>query len=306
MFVIDPRPYQAALDQARAQLSQADAALGKTRLDVARYTPLAAEGAISQEELDNAVQANRANEAQVEAARAALEEAELNLGWTKIQSPIDGIAGIALAQIGDLINESSVMTTVSQVDPIKVVFPISEGEYLTFAQRRSKAGGDAPEHQDLLTLVLGDGSVYPSLGRILHTDRQVDVKTGTITIEAMFLNPGNLLRPGQYAKVRAVTDTRQGALVVPQRAVQEFQGSYQVAVVGRDNKVEIRTVTPGQRAENLWVIDSGLKPGERVVVEGLQKVKNGITVNPKPAPAGSQNAPGSKGGAITTSPDSGK
>jgi RND family efflux transporter MFP subunit len=305
LFVIDPRPYQAALAQASAQLSQAEADLGKTKLDVARYSPLAAEGAVSQEELDNAVQSNQANAAAVEAARAAVEIAQLNLDWTQIRCPIDGVAGLATAQIGDLIGQNSAMTTVSQLDPIKAVFPISEAEYLKFAARRIARHGQGDEHADELTLVLGDGTIYPRQGGFLHADRQVDVKTGTITVEAVFPNPDHLLRPGQYARVRGVTDTVRGAVVVPQRAVQELLGTSQVAVVGADNKVELRAVSPGIRTGSLWVLDQGVKPGEHVIVEGLQKVKAGMVVRPKPAPAAPEDSPAAGETAATTAFDSG-
>ena len=285
MFTIDPREYQAALEQAQGALGQAEANLGKTQLDVARFTPLAKEGAISQQELDNAVQANQANKASVEAARAAVDNAKLNLGWTKVTAPISGIAGISVAQIGDLVTPSTLLTTISQVDPIKVYYPISEQEYLHFARRIHEIdegrGGERPP----LELILADGSIYPERGKFTFADRQVNLQTGTITMQALFPNPGNILRPGQYAKVRVSPDLQKGALLVPQRAVQELQGIYQVAVVGPDNVVQIRTVKPGERVGSLWIINEGLKLGERLVVEGLQKVRNGLTVNPKPVPA---------------------
>jgi len=283
LFAIDPRPYQAALDQAKGELGRAEAAFTKSRQDVARYTPLAAQGAISQQELDNAIQASRATRAAVDAARANVEKARLDLDWTQLKSPIDGIAGISVAQVGDLISESSVLTTVSQIDPIKVSSNISEQEYLRLADRIQL---DKPNQEaTTLELILADGNVHAHGGKVSVVNRQVDVKTGTMTIVSLFPNPGYRLRPGQYAKVRAATETRQGALLVPQRSVQEIQGTYQVAVVGADNKVAMRTVTPGPRVGNQWVIDEGLEPGERVIVEGLQKVRDGVTVNPKPATA---------------------
>jgi membrane fusion protein (multidrug efflux system) len=289
LFVIDPRPYQAALDQAKGDLGRSEAQLTKAQQDVTRYTPLAAEQAISQEELDNAIQASRAAKAAVDSGRAAVEKAQLNLDWTQVKSPIDGIAGIAVAQIGDLVSENTLLTTVSQVDPIKVSFPISEQEYLRIA---SGIDLNDPKPRDSnLELILADGSVYPERGRASVANREVDIKTGTMTIQALFPNPRNLVRPGQYAKVRATTETRQGALLVPQRAVQELQGTQQVAVVGADNTVAMRTVKAGARVGDLWVIDEGLKPGERIVVEGLQKVREGATVNPKSAePAASAKA----------------
>ena len=294
LFSIDPRPYQAALDQAKGDLGRAEAALGKTQLDVSRYTPLAKEGAISQQELDNAIQANRGNQAAVEAARAAVKQAELNLEWTQVKAPIDGIAGISIAQIGDLIEANTLLTTVSRVDPIKVTFPISEREYLKFADRVAtamQAEKRAEPHGPPLELVLADGRVYPEQGGFALPDREVDVKTGTITVVSYFPNPNNILRPGLYAKARAVTDTKKNALLVPQRAVQELQGTYRLAVVSPDNKVELRTVKAGERVGNLWIIDERLNPGDRVVVEGLQKVRDGMTVSPKPVPPEPETPP---------------
>jgi len=283
LFTIDPRTYQAALADAKGQLERAQAQLSKTEQDVARYKPLAKEGAISQQELDNAVQANRAARAQVDSARANVEQANLNLGWTEVTSPIDGIAGLAQAQVGDLIQPSTLMTTVSQLDPIRVDVPISEREYLKFANRIEQiAEGERSKEQHPLELILADGSIYPEPGRSALADRQVDVKTGTITVVSYFANPKNLLRPGQFAKVRAVTDVRKGALLVPQRAVLQQQGQYLVAVVGADNKVEMRLVQVGERTGNQWIVTEGLKAGERIVAEGLEKVRPGITVSPKP------------------------
>ena len=286
LFTIDSRTYVAALDQAKGDLARAEANLGKTQLDVNRYTPLAKEGAISQQELDNAVQAHQANKASVDTARAAVKQAELNLGWTQIRSPIDGIAGIADAQIGDLIQPNTLLTTVSRVDPIKVTFPMSEKEYLKFADRIAsamQAEQRAQPHGPPLELILGDGSVYPERGGFALPDREVNSKLGTISVVSYFPNPKNMLRPGLYAKVRTVTDTKKGALLVPQRAVQELQGTYRLAVVGADNKVALRTVKVGERIGNLWIIEEGIKPDERVIVEGVQKVKDGIPVVPKPA-----------------------
>lgn len=288
LFRIDPRPYVAALDQAKGDLGRAQAQLTKSEQDVRRYTPLAAEGAISQQELDNAVQANRAAKAAVESAKANVEKAQLDLDWTEIRSPIDGVAGIATTNIGDLISESTVLTTVSQLDPVRVSFNISEQEYLRFAAagRVSQPGerpGDAP-----LELILADGSIHPERGRAIAANRQVDIKTGTMTILGIFPNPTQLLRPGQFAKVRATIETRRGALLVPQRSVQEVQGTHLVAVVGADNKVAMRSVAVGPRVGNLWVIDKGVQLGERVIVDGAQKVRDGVTVNPKPAAAVAQ------------------
>ncbi|HJT22461.1 MAG TPA: efflux RND transporter periplasmic adaptor subunit [Nitrospira sp.] len=288
LFKIDPRPYQASYDQMKGELARAEATYKKAQLDVARDTPLAKQGAVSQKELDDSIQAHAATKASVFAAKANLDKAKLNLDWTNIESPIAGVTGIANAQIGDLVMENTVLTTVSQVDPIKVLFPINEKMYLQFAERIQKAvadpRGDNPNRPEL-ELILADGSVYPHKGKASLPDRQIDVKTGTITIVAYFPNPGNVLRPGQYAKVRTVIEKLPGALVIPQRAVQELQGMYQVAVVEAENKIAIRTVKPGVRIGTQWVITSGLKPGEQVVVEGLQKVRSGIVVSPKPVPA---------------------
>ena len=285
LFQIDDREYKAALDQALGTLAQWQAALKKNQLDVARYTPLAAKGAVSTEEVDDAVQAARGSQAQVEAAQAAVETAKLNLGWTKVFAPIDGIAGIAPVQVGDLVTPSTLLTTVSQLDPIKVTFPISEQEYLRFADRikEHQRTGRAKDEPDV-ELVLADGSAYRYPGRFYVANRQVDIQTGTIQIQALFPNRDDILRPGQYAKVRAATRVRTAALLVPQRAVQETQGQYQVAVVGPDNKVAFRTVKPSEQVGSLWIIDEGLKSGDSVVTEGLQKIKDGVVVNPKAAP----------------------
>ena len=295
LFKIDSRTYQASFDQMKGELARAEAAYKKTQLDVARDTPLAKQGAVSQKELDDSVQANEANKASVYAARANLEKAKLSLDWTSIVAPVDGVAGISNAQIGDLIMENTVMTTVSQVDPIKVLFPISEKMYLRFAERIQKAAADPVAHESgrmQLELILADGSVYPHKGKAALPDRQVDVKTGTITIVSYFPNPGNVLRPGQYAKVRAVLETLHDAVVIPQRAVHELQGIHQVAVVEVDNKIAIRKVQPGVRIGSQWVITSGLNGGESVVVEGLQKVRSGLVVSPKPLPEEPAAAPG--------------
>jgi membrane fusion protein (multidrug efflux system) len=294
LFQIDPRSYRAALDQARGDLGRAKAALTKSRQDVARYTPLAAEGAVSQQELDNAIQATLANEASVQGAQAAVEKAELDLTFTSIRSPIDGVAGVARAQLGNLVgpNDPEPLTTVSQLDPIRVSFPLSEREYLRFSAAIREAvatGGKGREGR--LELILADGSSWPHRGRAVPAAAGVDPSTGTILIRGEFANPDHILRTGQYARVRAVAEVREGALVVPQRAVSELQGVFQVAVVGSDNKVAMRVVQPGPRHESDQVIEKGLQAGERVVAEGLQKVRDGALVNPRtasevaPAPA---------------------
>jgi membrane fusion protein (multidrug efflux system) len=309
LFEIDPRPFQAALNEAKGRQAQAEsgvqqaagnlaqnqARLGKAELDVKRYAPLAKTKAISQQEMDNAVQSRLEVQAAVEAslagietakasvvaAKAAVYDAEVKLGFTSISSPIDGIAGLARIQVGDLVSPAGLpLTTVSTLDPIKAYFTISEQEYL--AQQR--AGGPDKWAKNL-DLVLADGSVYARKGTFFMADRQVDVGTGALRIAALFPNPGNVLRPGQYGRVRAVMGVRKDAAVVPQRAVIELQGSYQVAVVGGDNKVTIRTVRMAERSGSMWVVEEGLRPGERVIVEGLQKVRSGAVVNPKTAAA---------------------
>jgi membrane fusion protein (multidrug efflux system) len=298
MFTIDERQYKASADQARGTLAQAQANLSKSRLDVEKYAPLVKEGAVSQQEYDNAVQTNRANEAAVQAAQASLEQASLNLGWAQVRSPISGIAGLAVAQVGDLVDTNTQLTTVSQIDPIKVVFPISENEYLFVAKKTmSSAGkaavkpredeeGDAP----FLTLVLNDGTEFPHKGRISVADNQIDPRTGTITINGIFPNPDLLLRPGQYARVRANVKTLKGVVMVPAKAVMEVQSETLVVVVGADNKADFRKVKCGDTVEGLRAVTEGLKTGEKVVVEGLMKVKPGITVKPSAAAAGQAGA----------------
>ncbi len=283
LYKLDPRQYQADLDKALGDLAQAKANLARSQLNEAKYQPLVAVGAVSRREYDDTVQEVRANEAAVEAAKGAVAAARLNLEWTTINSPVEGVAGITQAQIGDLISPATVMTTVSQVNPIKVYFPISEQEYLKFADgiERFRRTGDAST-APVLELILANGDVYPRQGKPSAVNRQVETQTGAIQVESLFDNPDNLLRPGQFARIRAVTETLTGALVVPQRAVQEVQGSYQLAVVKPDDTVQIRGVKVGPRYEALWVITDGVKAGERVIVEGLQKVRDGVKVQAKP------------------------
>jgi len=285
LFEIDPRPFQAALDRAKGELAQAKAQLGKSTIDVERDTPLAAQKAVPKEKLDNEIQAKLAAEAAVASGEAAVERAELDLGWTKVTSLVDGIAGIAEVQMGNLVGPMAPMTrltSVSQVDPIKVYFPVSEQEYLR-AKHLSSTGRPMELFDSSPELILADGTVYPHKGKILLTDRQVDTNTGTIRLVAAFPNPGNILRPGQYGRVRIRTSTKKGALLVPQRAVKELQGGYQIALVGADNKAIIRSVKTGEKVGTMWVIDDGLKPDDQVVVEGVEKVKDGTPVVPKPA-----------------------
>jgi RND family efflux transporter MFP subunit len=284
LFEIDPRPFKAALDRAKGDLAQAQAQLGKSTLDVERDTPLAKARAIAQSQLDNEIQARLGAQAAVESNRAMVEQAELNFEWTKVTSLVDGIAGIAQVQIGNLVGANSVLTSVSQVDPIKAYFPISEQAYV-LAQEQSSAVSSKHDIRffgSSLELILTDGSIYPRKGKILLADRQVDPSTGTIRIVAAFPNPGNVLRPGQYGRVHVETNMKRGALLIPQSAVAQSQGSYQVAVIGGDHKVSMRAVRPGETVGKMWVIDSGLKPGEQIVVEGLQKLREGILVIPKP------------------------
>jgi RND family efflux transporter MFP subunit len=298
LFQIDPRPFQAALDQAQGQLAQATATLanaeavqGRTELDVKRYTPLAKEQAASQQDLDNAVQNNLAAIATVETAKAqiqtyeaAVETAKINLDFTRLIAPIDGIAGHALLQVGALVSPSSgAVTTVSTVNPIKAYFNPSESQYLDWHRRfPTQTALEAADKGLHLQLILANGSTYSQEGTFYFADRQVDESTGSIRITALFPNPGNILRPGGYARVRAVVRQQHDALLVPQRAVTELQGGYQVAVVGADNKVSIRTVQVGDRVGSDWIISEGLKPGERVVAEGVQKVRPGAQVKPTP------------------------
>jgi membrane fusion protein, multidrug efflux system len=275
MFQLDPRQTRASVEQAQGQLERANAALAQAQIDVKRYTPLVAEKAVSQAELDKAKSMERAGTAEVAAAQAVLDNAKLNSGWATVSSPISGIAGVAKVGVGDLMTPSTVMTTVSAVDPIYVDFSISEQDYLRF--NREKSGRAAGRN---LVLILGDASVFAHRGHALLVNREVDSHTGTIQVRAQFSNPGNVLRPGQYARVRAVTEERKNALLVPQRAISEVQGIYQVGVVGSDNKVALRTVKPGPQFGDMWVIESGLQLGDQVVVDGLQRIRDGMTVAP--------------------------
>ena len=293
LFEIDPRPFQAALDLAEGQLAQATAQLAnaeavqvRTQLDVERYTPLAKEQAASQQDLDNATQNNLAAKAtvatakaQIKTAEAAVETAKLNLGFTRLTAPISGIAGQAQLQVGALVNTSSTpVTTVSTLDPIRDYFTVSEQDYIEL--QKQFASSDRQRWK--LQLILADGTIYPHEGAFYFAGRAVDQNTGAIQLAALFPNPGNVLRPGQYGKVRAVVRIEKGALLVPQPAVAELQGNYQVDVVGEDGKIAIRPVKVGDRIGTMWIIQDGLKPGERVVAEGQQTLLPGMTVQPKP------------------------
>ena len=298
LFQIDPRPFQAAVDQAQGQLAQAKATLAnaeavqvRTQLDVNRYTPLAREQAASQQDLDNAIQNNLAAKATVQTAQAqiqtfeaSVETAKINLEFTRLIAPIDGIAGQATLQVGALVNPASgPVTSVSTVNPIKVYFTVGEPQYLAWRKRFPTEETRIEADKNLkLQLILADGSAYPFEGTFYFADRQVNEGTGAIRIAGLFNNPANILRPGGYGKVRAVIRTEQNAIVIPQRAVTELQGNYQVAVVNADNTVAIRTIKVGDRIDSGWVIPEGLKPGETVVAEGVQKVRQGAHVVSKP------------------------
>jgi RND family efflux transporter MFP subunit len=298
LFDIDPRPFQAALDQAdgqlaqaRGQLEQARAQLRLAEINVQRDQPLAAARAIAQSQLDTEVQAKaqaqgliQTDEASIKAAQAAVEQAQLNLGFTKVHSLISGIAGIAAVQIGNLVGPATVLTTVSQVNPIKAYFSISEQEYLALAHRIGSGTPDLLRHANTvpLQLTLANGSVYPHQGRIVFADRQVDTTTGTIRIVGAFPNPGNYLRPGQFGRIRAMTTLHKNALLVPQKAVSEIQGRYQVDVVTPANRIAIHNIETGDRVGDLWIVSSGLSPGDRVVSVGVSKVRDGMPVSPVP------------------------
>jgi len=275
MFQLDQRQAQAAVQQAQGRLERARASLAQAQIDVRRYTPLVAQKAVSQAELDKAQSMERAATAEVDADQAVLDNAKLNLGWTTVTSPISGIAGISKVGVGDLMTPTTIMTTVSDINPINVDFSIAEQDYMRFT--REKTGRDAGRS---LQLILGDGAVFPERGRALLVNREVDARTGTIQVRAEFPNPGNVLRPGQYARIRAVTEVRKNALLVPQQAVSELQGIYQVGVVGQDNKAAIKTVKLGPQFGDMWVVESGVEAGENVIVDGLQRVKTGMTVAP--------------------------
>ena len=284
LFEIDPRPFQAVLDQAKGQLAQAEAQMANAELNVKRDIPEAEAHAIPQSQLDSDTESLRGAKAAVEAGQASVEQAELNLGYTRVVSLVDGIAGINTVQVGNLVGPSTVLTAVSQVSPIKVYFPISEQEYLRMADGGSPGSVDFLTHASRipLQLTLAGGTAYPHPGRIIFADRQVNTQTGTIQIVGEFPNSRNLLRPGQYARIQTPTGNLTGALLVPQAAVNQLQGTYQVTVVGTDNRAQLRTVQVGPRVGTLWVITTGLKPGERVVAVGAEKAKEGELVNPTP------------------------
>jgi membrane fusion protein, multidrug efflux system len=279
LYTIDPQPLRAALAQSSGRLAQAQAELAKARQDVVRYKPLISKKAISQQEYDTAVSVEEAAAASVAAAKAAEQDSKISLGYTKVYSPIDGLIGKTLVKPGNLVGrgENTLLTVVSNVDSIHVRTNINERDYLRLARAK---GANPSEEGSNLELVLADGSVHDQKGRVVYADRAIDPKTGTLGVEVAFPNPNRIIRPGQYARVRVVLDEKQNAILVPQTAVQELQGTYSVAVVGSDNKVTLRPVKATDRIGNLWLIESGLKAGEKIVVEGLQKVRDGVTVTP--------------------------
>jgi len=283
LFQIDPRPFEAALAQPKATLAKDKANLAKAEADEKRALDLFNRKVISDQERDTAVAAAGSNRANVEADEAAVKQAELNLGYTKITAPIDGIAGFANNQVGDLVSPTSgPLTTISQIDPIKAVVTAGEGPFTDFVSRHPDPTERAAYIRSLeFELILGDGKVYPQKGKFYALDRNLDLKTGSIRYEVTFPNPGNNLRPGQFGKVRFVADTKKNALIVPQEAVSELQGNYQVVVVDQDNKAHIRPVKMGERIGSMWEVTDGLKPGERVVVQGLQKAREGAPVTVK-------------------------
>ena len=289
LYRIDPKPLQAAVANAKANVATWQARLEKGKNDVARLTPLAAQQAVSQQELDNAVAQKDAAVAQVDAQKAALEKAEFDLGYTTITAPIDGLIGTTKVKAGNLVGrgESTLLVTISQIDPIFFRVGIAEAEYLKIARRaqEQKQRGAARPEPVPIQLILADGTVHPYTGALDAVERNVDTTTGTIALQVEFANPDRLVRPGQFGRLKFDIDTKKGALLIPQRAVQELQNLYSIAVVGPDNKVSFRNVKVGPREGSLWVIEDGLKAGERVVVEGLQKIREGALVSPKPAPA---------------------
>jgi membrane fusion protein (multidrug efflux system) len=290
LFSIDPRPFRAALEDAQGKLRQAEAARDKARLDVQRFRPLVAQGAVSQRELDDAIQAELGGAASVASAQAIVEDATLNLQWTEVRSPIEGVAGLSKAQIGDLVGPTTELTAVSQLDPVRVRFPISEREYLAISQRRAETGKAAGE-MFLFSLVLADETVWDHPGTLLAANQEIGKETGTLLVDASFPNPGNVLRPGQYARVRAETQERTSAIVVPKRAIQQLQGVDQIAVVGDGDKIEFRNVTLGATRGDVRVVEKGLAAGERVVVEGFLKVRPGMVVTPQPVSAPAAGEP---------------
>jgi membrane fusion protein (multidrug efflux system) len=305
LYTIDPRNLEATLANAKGQLAARQADLARARQDVARYKPLVALNAIPRQQYDTSVAVENAASAAVDAARAIVDDATIDLQYTKIYSPIDGLVGRTEVKPGNLVGrgDNTLLTTVSTVDPIHVRFTISEQDYLKYA--RAAGGADPGSQKRAFELVLADGSVHKEKGTLVFADRLVDPTTGTLMLEATYPNPDKLVRPGQYGRVRVAVDERKGAILVPQRAVRELQATYSVAVLGEGDRIAMRTVKPGARIDSLWVIESGLAPNETIVVEGLQKVREGIVVKPTvvaidektgaaPAPAAAAAVPAGK------------
>jgi len=307
LYKIDPQQYQAALSQAQANLATAKARLDKTNNDVARYKPLAAEKAVSQQELDNALSAQEAARFQVTAYDATVDKAKLDLAYTTITAPVDGLIGTTQKKVGSLVGrgENTLLNTISQINPILFRCAIAEAEYL----RLARTGADKDKSLEKkfgVELILADGTTFNHKGRLDAIERAVDASTGTLTGQFSFPNPERILRPGQYGKARFVTDVKEGALLVPQLAVQEIQGLYSVMVVKPDATVEQRMVKAGERVGNAWIIDSGLKPGEKVIVEGIQKVKPGVQVSAKLEKVKEIASPAESAPASTTGPKEAK
>lgn len=280
LCTIDPQPYQAALATAKGKYTQAQADYEKAKADVVRYKPLVAANAISREEYETAVSMQAAAAAQVEATRGAVKTAELDLGYCRVTAPVGGLIGKTEMKSGNLVSpERNLIASISQINPIHVRVNIAEKDYIWFAKKRAEKKNEPQKPRDDIEMVLGDGGVHPQRGRTVFIDRQVDPTTGTIMLEVAFANPDSIVRPGQYARLRSVVDTKENAILVPQKAVQELQATYSVFVVGQDNKVSTKKVDVGAKVGNLWIINSGVTPGERVVVEGVQKIRDGMTVN---------------------------
>jgi membrane fusion protein (multidrug efflux system) len=293
LYVIDRQPLQATLAAARAEQATAEARFEKANNDVARYRPLAAKQAVSQQELDNALAAQDAARSQVDAAKAAVEKASLDLGYTNVYSPIAGLAGTTLVKPGNLVGrgQNTLLTTISQIDPILFRVGVTEADYLRIARRDPSRIGEAPRAEGI-QLTLADGSVHPQTGTLGTIDRAIDPTTGTLGLQFSFPNPDQVLRPGQFGRAKVLIETRVGAHLVPQRAIQEVQGLYSLAVVDPSGKVAFRNVKVGPRVDSMWVIEEGVQPGDRVVVEGLQRIRDGIAVTARAAPADGANPAG--------------
>ena len=287
LYTIDRKPLEAIVAQGTADQATAQARLAKANNDVNRFKPLVAKQAVSKQELDNALAEQEASTSQVAAAKAAVEKATLDLGYTRVVSPISGLIGTTQVKPGNLVGrgESTLLTTISQIDPILFTVGVTEADYLRVVRQVQSSGGKSGGSREGIELRLADGSQYPQTGKINTIERAVDPTTGTLGMELVFPNPQQILRPGQYGRVRILLDTKRGALLVPQRAVQELQSIYTVAVIDSGNKVAFRTVKVGQKVDSLWVVEDGLKAGEQIVVEGLQRIQDGMTVSAKPAPA---------------------